>query len=222
MFMPPNVTALIQPMDQNAIRITKLHYRNSLLATIIAKEGDLLESMKKITLKEGVSILEASWNRVGKETLSNCWKNILNMVNDEDDPKFNVPLSVLKEKWQSEVRSLENIAADLLQTLRLQEVFTAVNIRDWINNPCEDVTPFDENYLNEESDDDDDCFIEAPENNIKAKEAVEILNKAVQWAEFQTVDQTDIKVLKKIRELPVNKLVEQKKKQKIITDYFHI
>ena len=70
MFMPPNVTALIQPMDQNAIRITKLHYRNSLLATIIAKEGDLLESMKKITLKEGVSILEASWNRVGKETLT--------------------------------------------------------------------------------------------------------------------------------------------------------
>ncbi|XP_037811958.1 jerky protein homolog-like, partial [Lucilia sericata] len=26
MFMPPNVTALIQPMDQNPIRITKLHY----------------------------------------------------------------------------------------------------------------------------------------------------------------------------------------------------
>ncbi|XP_037817425.1 jerky protein homolog-like, partial [Lucilia sericata] len=125
MFMPPNVTALIQLMDQNAIRITKLHYRNSLLATIIANEEDLLESMKKITLKEGVSILEASWNRVGKEALSNCWKNILNMVNDEDDPEFNVPLSVLKEKWQSEVRSLENTAADLLQTLCPQEVFTA-------------------------------------------------------------------------------------------------
>ncbi|XP_037822632.1 uncharacterized protein LOC119611203 [Lucilia sericata] len=113
------------------------------------------------------------------------------MVKDEDDPEFNVPLSVLKEKWQSEVRSLENTAADLLQTLCPQEVFTAVNIRDWINTPCED-----------------HCFIEAPENNIKAKEAVEIFNKAVQWAEFQTVDQTDIKVLKKIRELAVNKLVE--------------
>ncbi|XP_053956284.1 jerky protein homolog-like, partial [Anastrepha ludens] len=32
MFMPPNVTPLIQPMDRNAIKITKLHYRNSLLA----------------------------------------------------------------------------------------------------------------------------------------------------------------------------------------------
>ncbi|XP_053949240.1 jerky protein homolog-like, partial [Anastrepha ludens] len=28
MFMPPTVTPLIQPMDQNAIKITKLHYRN--------------------------------------------------------------------------------------------------------------------------------------------------------------------------------------------------
>ncbi|XP_053949198.1 jerky protein homolog-like [Anastrepha ludens] len=36
MFMPPNVTPLIQPMDQNAIKITKLHYRNSLLASIAA------------------------------------------------------------------------------------------------------------------------------------------------------------------------------------------
>ena len=98
MFIPPNVRALTQPMDQNAIRITKLQYRNSLLATIIAKEWYLLESMKKITLKEGLSIQEVSWNRVDKETLSNCWKNIPNMVNDEDHPEFNVPLSILKEK----------------------------------------------------------------------------------------------------------------------------
>ncbi|XP_053960459.1 jerky protein homolog-like [Anastrepha ludens] len=34
MFMPPNVTPLIQPMDQNAIKITKLYYRNSILASI--------------------------------------------------------------------------------------------------------------------------------------------------------------------------------------------
>ncbi|XP_053949255.1 jerky protein homolog-like [Anastrepha ludens] len=34
MFMSPNCTPLIQPMDQNAIKVTKLHYRNSLLASI--------------------------------------------------------------------------------------------------------------------------------------------------------------------------------------------
>ncbi|XP_053968099.1 jerky protein homolog-like isoform X3 [Anastrepha ludens] len=45
MFMPQNVTPLIQPMDQNAIKITKLHYRNSLLASIAATKSDLLESI---------------------------------------------------------------------------------------------------------------------------------------------------------------------------------
>ncbi|XP_036339760.1 jerky protein homolog-like [Rhagoletis pomonella] len=52
MFMPPNVTPLIQPMDQDAIKITKLHYRNGPLASIAATQSDLLESMKKITLKK--------------------------------------------------------------------------------------------------------------------------------------------------------------------------
>lgn len=30
-YLPPNVAALIQPMYQNAIRLLKLHYKNSLL-----------------------------------------------------------------------------------------------------------------------------------------------------------------------------------------------
>ncbi|XP_039954172.1 jerky protein homolog-like [Bactrocera tryoni] len=50
MFMPPNVTPLIQPMDQNAIRLTKLFYRNSLLASIVATGTDVIEALRKLTL----------------------------------------------------------------------------------------------------------------------------------------------------------------------------
>ncbi|XP_011195270.2 jerky protein homolog-like [Zeugodacus cucurbitae] len=60
MFMPPNVTPLIQPMDQNAIKITKLHYRNSRLASIAATNSNLLDSMKKITLRRAISLLVAA------------------------------------------------------------------------------------------------------------------------------------------------------------------
>ena len=91
-------------------------------------------------------------------------------------------LSVLKERWLSEDRFLKNTKADILQTLCPQEVFTAVNIRDWINNPCEDVSSFDENDLREESDDDDYCFIEATENNINNKEAVEMGWISFKWS----------------------------------------
>lgn len=62
MYMPPNVTALIQPMDQNPIRITKLYYRNSLLSTVFADGGNLIEAMKKITLRDAVTLLDSAWN----------------------------------------------------------------------------------------------------------------------------------------------------------------
>ncbi|XP_053954302.1 jerky protein homolog-like [Anastrepha ludens] len=51
MFMPPNVTPLIQPMDQNVIRITKLYYRNFLLASIFNNNCD------------GISVIALLWLR---------------------------------------------------------------------------------------------------------------------------------------------------------------
>ena len=44
MFVPLNVNPLIQQTDQNAIKITKLYYRNSLLA-MIAANLNLVDSM---------------------------------------------------------------------------------------------------------------------------------------------------------------------------------
>ena len=35
MFLPPNCTSIIQPMDQNAIRLTKLYYKKDLLCELI-------------------------------------------------------------------------------------------------------------------------------------------------------------------------------------------
>ncbi|KAK9718564.1 DDE superfamily endonuclease [Popillia japonica] len=39
-FFPPNVTAAVQPMGQNPIKITKLTCRSKLLASIIAEGGE--------------------------------------------------------------------------------------------------------------------------------------------------------------------------------------
>ncbi|XP_039948366.1 jerky protein homolog-like [Bactrocera tryoni] len=87
MFMPPNVTPLIQPMDQNAIRITKLYYRNSLLASVAATGCDLLESIKQISLKDAIITLESAWNKVDEAVLSKCWNNVLSMLENQEDPE---------------------------------------------------------------------------------------------------------------------------------------
>lgn len=58
MLLPPNVTALIQPMDQNVIRLTKLYYRTSLLSMIAAnKEKDIGKVLKALTLKDAAFYL---------------------------------------------------------------------------------------------------------------------------------------------------------------------
>jgi hypothetical protein len=53
-FLPPNVTALVQPMDQGVLQAMKLGYRKKFLRTLI--EGDssltLIEKIKKVTVKD--------------------------------------------------------------------------------------------------------------------------------------------------------------------------
>lgn len=84
MFMPPNIT----PFNNQWIRI--------LLG--IGKEMDRLDAMKQFTLNESIHLLEAACERVGHETLAKCWKNILDIV-DDDEPEYNIPLSNLRDRW---------------------------------------------------------------------------------------------------------------------------
>ncbi|XP_017487895.1 PREDICTED: tigger transposable element-derived protein 2-like [Rhagoletis zephyria] len=120
MFFPPNVTPLIQPMDQNAIKITKLYYRTSLLAMMAAKNSDLVSSMKTVTLKDAVTFLEIAWNKVSTDTMAKCWKNLLSFTESEEDPEENVPLSILKANMDSELQLLMTRAVDVLNELNPQ------------------------------------------------------------------------------------------------------
>lgn len=86
-YMPPNVTPLIQPMDQNVIRITKLYYRSALLASIISADDENASNLlKKLSIKDAVINLSLAWNKVNAPTIQKCWKNILNL-DEENDPE---------------------------------------------------------------------------------------------------------------------------------------
>ncbi|XP_050300828.1 jerky protein homolog-like [Anthonomus grandis grandis] len=55
MYMPPNMTPLIQPMDQNVIRLTKLHYRSMFLAMVVAnKSKDMNVIIKQYNLRDAI------------------------------------------------------------------------------------------------------------------------------------------------------------------------
>lgn len=67
----------------------------------------------------------------------------------------------------------------------------------------------------------DDDILELPKERIKPNEAVEIFNKALQWAEDEMICQSDISVLRKLKEKAVRSLLQKKKTQKQMTDFFH-
>lgn len=114
MYLPPNVTPLIQPMDQNVIRLTKLYYRNSLLSTVIENDMNVSESLKKLTIKDAVINLMAAWNYLHPEIIKKCWRNILEGVCSNFDDDENVPLAVLKRRWAN-----DNLVSKSLELLHV-------------------------------------------------------------------------------------------------------
>ncbi|XP_049311544.1 uncharacterized protein LOC125778367 [Bactrocera dorsalis] len=176
--------------------------------------------MKNVTLKDAVTLLSVAWDRVSTETLGNCWKKILSLMGNEEDPEYNIPLSIRKDKWSAEINSLMRMSVNLLQDLSPQVEFTLPMVREWNDDPCVDDTT--EIYEIEESDD-DDCIAEDPIKKIAASEVVEIIiiNKALQWAGDAMVDQSNMSVLRRLKEKAVFQLLERKKQQKKISDLFN-
>lgn len=52
MYLPPNCTPIIQPMDQHIIQTVKLFNRKKLVKTIVSSETDIPTTLKKIKLKD--------------------------------------------------------------------------------------------------------------------------------------------------------------------------
>ena len=79
-FLPPNVTSLIQPMDQGVLECMKRTYRKSLLRDLIAQGGDNM-----ITYLNGLHILNVlehistAWNQISPETIRKSWNKLISV-----------------------------------------------------------------------------------------------------------------------------------------------
>ena len=80
-FMPPNTTSLIQPMDQGVIANFKQHYRSLVLRHLMGimemdeNEGKrAAEVARKLTLLDSLHMQKAAWSRVTTATIVNCYK----------------------------------------------------------------------------------------------------------------------------------------------------
>ncbi|KAG0723161.1 Tigger transposable element-derived protein 7 [Chionoecetes opilio] len=93
MFLPPNTTSLIQPMDQGVISAFKRQYQRKYLDEVLVireTEADMeeetrgkrtLDNIKAYNIGSAIYNMNEAWGEVKLTTLSNVWKKL---IMDED------------------------------------------------------------------------------------------------------------------------------------------
>lgn len=218
MFMPPNVTPLIQPMDQNVLRLTKLQYRNSLLSFLVAGDQPLAEALKKITLKDAVIHLAAAWDKISPQIISKCWDNIMGSIDAEQEAvdEDEVPLSILRDQLMNKgvIDSVLGETITLLEAIEPAK-YTRQDIEDWNRDECR----IEE--VENESDESDCEILEEEPIRVTHSEAVKSLDIAIKWAQQNYLPVSEMITLKNIQEKAILAKLSTKQKQSKITSFFH-
>ena len=93
-YLPPNVTSLIQPMDQGIIQNFKHLYRSSFMNKLLGTHEQIPDFQKNFTIKDAIFSAAFAWKEVKETTLSRCWHKLwparmfAEDVQDDDDDDF--------------------------------------------------------------------------------------------------------------------------------------
>ncbi|XP_054088882.1 jerky protein homolog-like [Zeugodacus cucurbitae] len=221
-FMPPNVTALIQPMDQNAIRLTKLFYRNSLLSSVVQKEN-INTALKDLTLFNAVQLIAAALEKVSGVVLEKCWKNILinKTTPDDEDDEDNIPLADLQIR---EDLSLMESTLSFIHTVFPQTNFNTDDFEAWnsVVNVLVEENPSAENELAIEISEEGDTAAVVAVPPIKHTDAIDCFEKCIKWSEENNVEQEKIFLLKSLHQKAQDLKISRPQKQMSITNFFSV
>jgi hypothetical protein len=81
LFLPPNTTSLIQPMDQCVISALKRAYRRQLIHDMLLdiesnENFNIEEYVKKYDIRHCIDNISQSWDQLSARTLKNAWSKI--------------------------------------------------------------------------------------------------------------------------------------------------
>ena len=84
-FLPPNTTSLIQPMDQGLIATFKVGFKHLLMTQAIkvvdGRTTNLIQFLKKITILDAIKLIDKAWQNVPKSAAKEFGTNFYSARN---------------------------------------------------------------------------------------------------------------------------------------------
>ncbi|GFT02822.1 jerky protein homolog [Nephila pilipes] len=75
-YLPPNVTPLIQPMNQGVIQSVKCFYRKSFVQGILDSDCNIKDFQRQFNVKDAIFTIALAWNQMKEVTLQWCWHKV--------------------------------------------------------------------------------------------------------------------------------------------------
>jgi len=211
-FLPPNVTSLIQPMDQGVLEKIKKLYKKEMLCKLVEDHGEhgVVDILKSFNVKTVIYMIAEAWDQVERKTLIKSWKNLWPAV-----------INLLGNSIEDEEHS--GVKDDLIKIFKNIDGCSDVDEDDidkWlaVDNDGGYKAMTDEEIIascsvNEE---DSDSVDEEPAAVMTHAEAVANADKLIAYFEHQTeTSPNELLMLKRMRDRAARKRYTKLRQQKL-------
>lgn len=137
-YLPPNVTSLIQPMDQGVIQKFKVNYRRSFMRKLVNfDDGTIPEFQIQFNVKDAIFMASLAWEDIKQQTLMRCWRKLYPLIMFEDEGSDNEDFEGFGgARQKSVVRELVEMGG--LATLNV----TDEAVEEWVNSDEDEAVTF--------------------------------------------------------------------------------
>ena len=217
LFLPPNTTSILQPMDQGVLEALKRRYKKQLLRHLIIEDSlsslSVPEVLKQLTIKDAVYWSAQAWEKIASESLCKSWNKLLS------------PIATSSE---ADTVNTSNESADFMELFKdlgyEEGNEDRQNPNNWLAEDTDDpgyqILSDSEKVaeVNGESGDlpsDDEGVDESTEPTVSHAKAYEAFGTALKWLEAQDDVDTAHLLVKKWRDIDAVKRSDCLKQSKI-------
>ncbi|KAE9528898.1 hypothetical protein AGLY_012473 [Aphis glycines] len=196
-FLPPNATAKLQPLDQGIIKVLKQKYRKKLVLRYL-KEMESKNSAKKLDVLDALHYVSAAWDEITADVIKNCFRKAKFVEGDYS----------AVEKSCEDFQELEEFPG----YAEIDEDVATSNIRSIDQIITDKIAPADVTSIDEESEDEEEDDTTPILPVVNALDYVNELRRLV--ASFDDADES-LNHLNKIENFLYSKNIKNMKQRKI-------